>query len=36
MKYCRNCGKEIDENDNFCEYCGFNVSKKVNNEKEIA
>lgn len=26
--YCPKCGKEIDDNDNFCPFCGGEVSKK--------
>lgn len=30
--YCRNCGKEIKDNTNFCEFCGYEVKRK-NTEK---
>ena len=26
MKYCKNCGKELDDGDNFCPVCGTKVS----------
>ena len=29
MKYCRNCGKEIDENAVYCSHCGVNQYEKV-------
>lgn len=25
VAYCRNCGKEIDDNAKFCRYCGNKV-----------
>ena len=28
MKYCDNCGKEINENSNFCQNCGKNFSSE--------
>ena len=27
--YCRNCGRELLENDNFCPACGTKVEKKT-------
>ena len=27
--YCRNCGKELLDNDNFCPVCGTKVEKKT-------
>ena len=42
MKYCKHCGKEIDENSRFCNYCGKEqapsicklfVIKMINNER---
>ena len=27
MKYCTNCGKQIDENVKFCPYCGKKVKR---------
>lgn len=30
MKYCRNCGKEINENATFCKHCGFNLGQTQN------
>lgn len=29
--YCKNCGKEIDENVNFCPYCGASQSSTSHN-----
>ena len=26
--YCKNCGKEIDDDSKFCQYCGVEQSKK--------
>lgn len=34
MKFCRNCGKKMNDNASFCPHCGFNVSKN-NSEKQI-
>lgn len=31
MAYCRNCGKEIDDNAKFCRYCGNKVGVISNN-----
>lgn len=27
--YCKNCGKEIDNNSKFCMYCGTNITKQL-------
>lgn len=27
--YCKNCGKEIEDNSFFCPYCGSSVNKKI-------
>lgn len=34
--YCRNCGKEVEENTKFCGYCGTNVilPETLNNQPE--
>ncbi len=29
MKYCKNCGKQIDDNAVFCEYCGVMQEEKI-------
>ncbi|MBQ7506154.1 MAG: zinc ribbon domain-containing protein [Lachnospiraceae bacterium] len=29
---CRKCGKEIDENDAFCVYCGASVKRNSSQE----
>lgn len=34
--YCRNCGKEIKDNTNFCEFCGHEVKKVKVEEKKQA
>lgn len=31
VAYCRNCGKEIDDNAKFCRYCGNKVGVISNN-----
>jgi len=28
MPFCRKCGKEISEGDNFCQACGISLNKK--------
>lgn len=33
MKYCPNCGKEVQADDKFCENCGFNLEKVTGNLK---
>lgn len=33
--YCRNCGKELLENDNFCPVCGTKVEKTTQESREI-
>ena len=32
--FCRNCGKEIKEQEKFCPYCGSKVEEGVNAEKQ--
>ena len=32
--FCRNCGKEIKEQEKFCPYCGSKVDERVNEEKQ--
>lgn len=32
--FCSNCGKEIDENSKFCQYCGANFSSKGNDAQK--
>lgn len=32
VKYCGNCGKQINENANFCQDCGAVINKKVNDD----
>ena len=27
--YCKNCGKEIEDDSSFCPYCGSSVNKKI-------
>lgn len=34
--YCKKCGEKINENAQFCEYCGFNQKKEVLNDKKIS
>lgn len=31
--YCRNCGKEIKENTNYCPYCGYAYKKSEDGNK---
>lgn len=31
--YCKNCGKEIEDDSRFCNYCGFNFSGNKSNNK---
>ncbi len=36
MKYCSKCGKEINEDAVFCEYCGYKLNEvKEDDENEI-
>lgn len=30
MKFCKNCGKEINENATFCNHCGYNLETNNN------
>lgn len=32
--YCPSCGKEVNEEHNFCKYCGSNLKEKVQEEVE--
>lgn len=36
--YCKNCGKQIDDDSKFCNYCGteqsINIYRESNSEKE--
>lgn len=32
--YCPSCGKEVNEEHNFCKYCGSNLREKVQEEVE--
>lgn len=32
--YCKNCGKEIEDDSSFCPFCGSTVEKKVSDKKE--
>ena len=32
-KFCSNCGKKIEKNDSFCQYCGNKVVEEVTVEK---
>lgn len=32
--FCKNCGKEVNENAKFCKYCGFVLEKNNNKENE--
>ena len=27
--YCKNCGRQLDDNMNFCVYCGCNLSENA-------
>lgn len=32
MKYCKNCGKQIEDDAKFCPYCGSSTSNDKNDE----
>lgn len=32
--FCKNCGKEVDDNSKFCQYCGYSFSQP-NQEQEL-
>ena len=32
--YCKNCGKEIEQDSKFCKYCGGSVSPVLNSEPD--
>lgn len=32
--FCENCGKKLEENDQFCEHCGFEVKKTIIENKK--
>ena len=32
MTYCSNCGHEVETDDNFCENCGYPLSKPTSSE----
>ena len=34
IKFCRNCGREITEETNFCPYCGFSLVNNNTNNTE--
>lgn len=36
MKYCKKCGKKLDEDSLFCDSCGAEVKKEVKNTKKKA
>ncbi len=43
MKYCKNCGREVNDDDKFCPYCGASldeqqeiVDKKTNNNSTVS
>lgn len=33
--FCKNCGKQLDNDSRFCSECGTSLEKKINNEKDI-
>lgn len=35
MKYCIHCGKEIDDDANFCPFCGQSCDNQINYEYNI-
>ena len=35
MMYCKHCGKEIDENSTFCQYCGVKIDVYIESNKPI-
>ncbi|MBI2665896.1 zinc ribbon domain-containing protein [Candidatus Woesearchaeota archaeon] len=35
MKYCKNCGAELEDTDNFCEKCGTKFKAKSPSKKSI-
>ena len=35
MKYCKNCGAELEDTDKFCEECGIKVKTKLSTKKSV-
>lgn len=35
VQYCRKCGKELEDDAEFCDECGFQLNENPNNTKEI-
>jgi len=35
MKYCKNCGAELEDTDNFCEECGIKIKTKLSTKKSV-
>jgi len=33
--FCKNCGKEISNDSNFCQYCGINQTTNISDEKQL-
>lgn len=33
VQYCRKCGKELDDDAEFCDSCGFNLNSNLNNNQ---
>lgn len=34
VQYCRKCGKELDDKDEFCDACGFNLNENPTDENQ--
>lgn len=35
VQYCRKCGKELDDDAEFCDDCGFNLNESLNDNKPV-
>ncbi len=35
VQYCRKCGKELDDDAEFCESCGFKLNENLNNNNKV-
>lgn len=33
--YCKNCGRQLDDNMNFCVYCGCNLSENAGKNRNV-